>query len=305
MKLLFSFFLIVLLQNSSAQMNFQDSSAQVITYWDLGERYEYDVSLQTLQYSFGDTLKNETITYDVEVSLIDSTKDNYVVRWFYKNFKSDSNDPFLQKLVSVSEDIGINIRLSSLGAIEEVINWQEVSGFISNSLNSLRSEYSDNPRVSEIIDKTVEMYATKASIEATAIQDAQQFHSFHGAKYTLNERLSGEIKTPNIYNVNKPFDTKVEVILEDMDEKNGEYRIRSIQEIDADQLAEATFNYLARMFKDSEEDLPKREEFMKLSNITETVSIIHDSGWVLESVLWKEVGVDNTSNMEIRTIRMK
>ena len=44
---------------------------------------------------------------------------------------------------------------------------------------------------------------------------------------------------------------------------------------------------------------------MKLTNSVETVSRIHNTGWVLESVLWKEVIADGKTNMEIRTIQMK
>ena len=80
-----------------AQINHQDSSVQVITYWDVGEHYEYDVSLQKIKYTDTDTISNVMITYDVGITVIDSTEDSYIVCWDYKNFESNSKNKFEQK----------------------------------------------------------------------------------------------------------------------------------------------------------------------------------------------------------------
>jgi hypothetical protein len=115
---------------AKGQMNFQDSSAQVIAYWNLGEKYEYEVSLQKLQYTETDTTSDETITYDVEISVIDSSSNSYTVRWFYKNFKSDSKNPIAQKLAAVAEDIAVDIKTDELGVIQSVENWEEVRNYM-------------------------------------------------------------------------------------------------------------------------------------------------------------------------------
>lgn len=286
-------------------MSFQDSTAQVISYWDLGEKYEYSVIYQKLRYSEKDTSSNETMTYDVEVSVIDSTENNYIVRWFYRDFKSNSTNPLVQKLATVSEDISVEIKLDALGAIVGVVNWEEVRDYMTKSFDTLRNELPKIPEIDKMFQQFEVMYSSKASIEATAIQDAQQFHNFHGGKYKLNEKLTGQLTTPNVYFPDRPFDTEISVVLEELDEDNNQFTIRSINEVNSEQLTQTTYEYLSEMFKNMNQELPKRDDFKNLTNTVETVSRIHNTGWVLESVLWKEVVSEGITNMEIRTIQMK
>jgi len=91
-------FLMACSSTAYGQMNFQDSTAQVISYWAVGDTHEYSVVYQTLQYSEGDTTKNETMTYDVEVVVKDSTESDYVVSWTYGHLrKLTKNSYFVLK----------------------------------------------------------------------------------------------------------------------------------------------------------------------------------------------------------------
>lgn len=290
---------------AKGQINFQDSSVQVISYWDLGEKYEYSVSLQKLKYTDKDTSSNETVTYDVEVSVIDSTKDSYIVRWFYKNFKSDSKNPIVQRIAALAEDIAVDIKIDELGAVESIANLEEVRTYMMKSLDSLKKDYAAIPAMDKVFQQMEKLYANKSSLEATAIKDVRQFHTFHGGKYILNETATGQIKTANIYDKEKPFDTKISVVLEALDSVNNDYIIRSIQEVDAKQLTETTFKYLKNLTEQAGKEFIKEEDFIELKNSIETVSRIHNTGWVIESVLWKEVVAEGKTNMEIRRIEMK
>ena len=300
-------FLLLILTTTivKGQMNFQDSSAQVISYWDLGEKYEYAISLQQLKYTEQDTTANETMTYDVEVTVIDSTENSYTVRWFYKNFKTDSENPIVQKLVKVSEDISVDIKLDELGIIQSVENWEEIRDYMKKSVDSLSMDFKEIPEMEKVFQQILGMYNSKSAIEASAIQDAQQFHNFHGGKYTLNETVTGQIKTANLYDNSKPFDTQFSVVLEDLDAENNQYYLRSVQEVDSEQLTQTTLNFLNKMAKNMGKEFIKKEEFIDLKNVVETASRIHNTGWVLESILWKEVVAEGATNMEIRTIQMK
>lgn len=292
---------------AKGQMNFQDSSVQVISYWNMGEKYEYSVNYQKLKYTEKDTSSNETMTYDVEVSVIDSTDNSYTVRWFYKNFKTDSQNPIVQKLAAVSEDIAIDIKLDALGTIQSVENWEEVRDHIAKSIDSIKNDFDQIPGLDKIFHQMTVMYSTKASIEASAIEDVQQIHNFHGGKYMLNETATGKIKTPNLYDNANPFDTEVSVNLEELDKENNQFIIRSIQEVNSEQLAETTYKYLKEMTENlgQGQEFIKREDFNDMKNSVETVSRIHNTGWVIQSILWKEVTTEGITNLDIRRIQMK
>lgn len=305
MKKLLLLILITVSINLHAQMNFEDSSVQVITYWDLGEVYEYEVSLQKMKYTESDTLSTETISYEVEVSVIDSTKDSYVVRWLYKNYKTNSSDPIYQKIMMNSNNISVEIQLNELGIIESVVNWKEIRDHITTTIDSIKVQYKDAPEVDQVFEHVYKLYATKASIEATAIKDVQQFHNFCGAKYNLKEQLTLEADVPNLFIPTQPFKSNIFVELEEMDSENNQYYIRSIHEINSEQLTQVTYNYLKQMHEAAGKKMMAREDFKPLYNTTEILSRIHNTGWVLESTLWKEVTSDGITNMEVRTIQMK
>ena len=230
------------------QIHLEDSTAQVIGFWDKNEKQIYSVSLEKIKVKGTDTTSREMIKYDVEVTIKDSTAHSYLVEWFYKNYTTNSPNKVTQKLMSVAQDIKVLIETDEFGAIKGVTNWQEVRDYIKAGTNKLKKEFKDIPKMDEIITQMEKSYSTKAGIESQAIQDAQQFYTFHGAKYTLHEVLSGQLKTANLYGP-EPFDTEFTVSLDEINPEDNNYILRSTQIVNADQLAEATYAYLVNFRK--------------------------------------------------------
>lgn len=303
-KILF-FILICWSVDTKGQMNFQDSSVQVITFWNVGEVYNYSISLQKLKFAEKDTTSNETITYDVEVSVIDSAASHYIVRWLYKNYKTNSSNPFIQKVISAAEDIAVDIKINELGEILSVENWEGVRDYMAKSFEKLKNDIGSLPGLDRVMDQMKGMYSTKASIEAMAIQDAIQFHNFYGGKYYLHKKEIGQSTAANAYDPSKPFDIDLSVVLEKLDEEKSEYVMRSIQTVNPQQLSETIYKYLSDVSKNLGEEMFGFEEMKEMSNTLEIVSFIHNTGWVLESVSWKEIVSEGITNMEIRRIIMK
>ena len=147
------FLLLLLVKPLNAQINFQDSSAQVISYWEVGEKYEYAIKLQKLKYTETDTISIETMTYDVEVSVIDSSQSSYIVQWLYKNFNSDSKNPIVQKIASAAEDVIVKIELDELGIIQAVKNWEEVRDYMLKSFNNIRKDFEQMPEIQKVFEQ--------------------------------------------------------------------------------------------------------------------------------------------------------
>jgi hypothetical protein len=168
----------------------------------------------------------------------------------------------------------------------------------------LRQEYKGTPKMEDVITQVENTYLSKAAIESQAISDAQQFYNFHGAKYKLGEVLEAKIKSPNLYGA-EPFDTDISVSLDEINEADNNYILRSSQSVNPEQLAEATYGYLKRMATTMGAPAPKREDLESFTNETLTASRIHGSGWVVYSILTKTVASDKTSNIEERIIEIK
>jgi len=297
-----TFFLTTL--SSFGQINLEDSTVQVIGFWDKGEKQSYSVSLEKVKVNGNDTTSREMMKYDVDIIIKDSTSNSYIIEWFYRNYTTNSQNKFVQKLLTVAQDMKVLIKTDELGVVKEVVNWKEVRDHIKKGTTLLRQEFKDVPKMDEVITQIESMYLSKAAIESHAILDAQQFYNFHGAKYKLGEVLEGQLKTSNLYGP-EPFDTDVTVYLDEINQEDNNYILRSTQIVNPDQLAEATYGYLTRMAKTMGTPGPKREDLKKITNETLTASRIHGSGWVVYSILTKTVTADKVSNIEERIIEIK
>jgi hypothetical protein len=286
------------------QINMADSTAQVITYWDKGEKKNYSVSAEKIKIKGTDTTSREITTYDVEITVLKADDKSYTIEWFYKNLTTNSQNPTVQKLMNITKDMKVVFKTDELGVFVEVVNWKEIKDYIQKATTTLSKGIKDIPEMEKVIKQIETTYSTKAAIESASIKDIQQFHTFHGAKYKLGEVLEGQLKVPNIFGV-EPFDSDFTVYLDEINEEDNNFIMRATQEINKEQLTDATFNYLTTMAKNMKIDPPKREDLKELSNETLTASRIHGTGWVIYSVQTTTVTSDNVTNIEERIIEIK
>lgn len=304
-KYLISIILFSFTTEAISQMNFQDSTVHVVAYWNLGESYEYEYSLQKLVLEDTDTLSNETISCDIQVTVIDSTVNSYVVRWLYKNFETDSQNIIEKKITSVADGLTLDIKLDEYGVIQGVQNWEEVRDYMHKSFDKLEDDVGSNPLIVMDFDQMKRSWETKSSIERVALRDAQQYYNFHGAELSLKDTLDGVVKTENTNFVSTPFDTYVGMVLVEMDSEYDEFVVKYYCEVDSKQLTETTFNYLDRVAASKNEKFLPREQFEELKNSTESMSLIHNSGWLIKSMSWVEESMKGRTKFQITTINMK
>lgn len=305
MNKLLTIFLTVVATSAFGQINMEDSTAQVISYWSIGDKQSYSMSLQKIKLKGPDTTENVLMTYDVDITVIDSTENSYLVEWYYKNYKTNSTNEIVKKITALSEDIKVLIETDEYGAIKGIKNWKEVSEYMKKSIQPVKEEFKNAPQFAQIFDQMERMYTTKEGIEAAAIQDAQQFHTFHGGKYLLGEVLENTLQVPNMYDQSKPLASKVTLYLDELNPDENTFIIRSSQEVDSKQLTDVTYNYLKSMSKSMKSPEPKREEIGQLTNVTTSASRIHGTGWVIYSIQTKTVEAQGATSIEERIIEIK
>lgn len=301
-RILTTFFLLFFSCSVFAQISWPDSTVQAITYWDLYDSVGYEVQLDKIKLANGDTTSHQIITYDVAVTVIDSTSSGYLVEWYYYNFDIQGADPISEKIMKVSEDVAIEIITDELGVIQGVQNWEEVRNYTYDVIDKVFKDFG-NPTVEQVISGVKSMYATEEGITYAAIQDAQQFHSFFGLAYTMGERIEGMIQVPNLYNPEEPFDAEVNMELFKLNKESNSYTLLYVHQVDSEQLLAATLKYLESI------GLPQEAlgeiENLNLVNTVAVESTIHNSGWLLDSYQIKEVVADQSREVEIRSILMK
>ncbi len=290
--------------NVFGQINMADSTVQVITYWSKGEKQNYTVSLETTKVEGTDTVSKELISYDIEITVLDETKDSYTIEWLYKNATTTSKDAMSQRILDMAKNSKIVYKTDEMGTFLELVNWKEVRDYIRKTTATLRKDFKQVPEIAKITKQIETTYATKESIEASCIKEIQQFHGFFGGKYELGEIIEGLSKAPNIYG-KEPFDLDFIVLLDEINPEDEYYIMRSSQRVDQEQLTDAVFNYLTGMAKNMNVAPPKLADMQNLKNETNTVSIIDNTGWIIYSIQILTVNLDGTSNIEKRIIEIK
>lgn len=286
------------------QIDMNDSTAQVIGYWDKNEKQTYIVTQENYKINDSDTTSREFYKYTVDITIIDSTANSYIIEWFYKDYEIFSDDPLIEKIASIAEDMAIWIKTDELGAFQEVINWKEVRDYIFKGTDMLKTETKDIPNMDELIKQIEGLYSSKESIELAAVKEMHQFYTFHGGRYVYGKEYNADLKFSNLFG-GEPFDTKVSVWLDELNPDDNNFIIRMKQTVDSEQLTQATFDYLKSMAQTMKVPVPTREDIPEIANDTWTASRIHGSGWLIYSIETKETKAEGVTNIEERIIEIQ
>jgi hypothetical protein len=281
-----------------------DSTVQVIGYWNNMETHSYTVTNDDYKIKGSDTTEREFSKYLVDITIVDSTADSYTIDWFYHDYDIRSANELINKMSSVAEDMTVRIKTNELGVFLEVINWEEIKQFIHKGTSILKEEFKDIPDMDKLIDQMEGMYSSKSSIEGAAIREIQQFYTYHGGKYQLGKEIQAQMKVPNLYG-GEPFDSEVLLWIDEINPDDNYSVIRIKQTINSEQLTKTTFDYLTKISSTLNSPAPKWEDFPPLKNETWTESKIHGSGWIIYSDETKEVSADDVVKVENRMIEIK
>ena len=303
-KLKISGLLILACLKLSGQINMNDSTAQVIGYWDKGEKQTYTITQEKLSIAGSDTASREFCKYAVDITIVDSTASSYLINWTYRDYEVRSDNELIQKLTSMLEDITVRIRTDELGAFQEVINWKEVRDYIYKGTKLLKKETKDIPNMEKPIEQIEKLYSTKESIQLGAVKEMQQYYTFHSGSYKLGEEYTAEMKLDNLL-WPEPFDANITVWLDELNPDENNFIIQMYQQVDSTQLTNVTYDYLSKIAETLKKPVPKREDMISLTNDTWVSSRIHESGWVIYSIETKEVKTKDVLSVEERIIEIQ
>lgn len=303
-KLISLLLAIVITTVTTAQINIKDSSVQTVGYWDKKEKQHYSITTDKFKVKANDTISRTRLTYDVEITVTDSTEKSYTTEWVYSNFKTTSTDKIRRKLDVVPQGMKIVVKTDEMGSFEEVLNWKEVRDYMLRTSTFLRAEFGNDKDFDIVMKELEKVYATKENVEAIAINDIQQFYMFHGGKYTKGEPAEGKIEIPNVLG-GKPFDADVYIYLEEINKEDENYVLRYEQSVDEKQLIAAATEYVTSIAKKIGKPVPKDFNLKEMIHETLVGARIHEYGWPIYMILTKTVTSEENINIEERVIEIK
>lgn len=146
------------------QINIADSTAQVITYWDKGEKQNYSVTTKKIKLKGTDTASKDITTYDVEITVLNQADKSYTIQWLYKDIKTNSTNQTIQKLMNITKDMKVIFKTDELGAFTEVVNWKEIRDYIQKATTSLSKEFAVILEMDKLLKQIAMTYSSKEAL---------------------------------------------------------------------------------------------------------------------------------------------
>lgn len=288
---------------SFAQINMADSTVQVIGYWDKGETQTYTITEYKYNIKENDTMLMSTVSFDVDITVTDSTASTYLMEWVYKNYKMEYEGREINQFFLNRKEKKALVRTNEMGGLLEIENWKELADELNAGYDKALLLMGDdiNKKVNTL---GVGGHVTSEEIlRASAMKEIALFYAFHGGKYKFGEDVHATMQGPNITG-GKPFDVDITVSVNELNADDGYAVLESSQIVNPEQLKTATLNALTKMAKEmNAAELPSLQDIPEMKNETYTEATIHNYGWPL--FIYKSVLITAQSETEFREMHIE
>ena len=302
-KITFLISLFFLFPALNAQINMEDSTVQVIGYWDKNEKQSYQIQEKKATVVNENTTSSQEFSYKVDVQIVDSTAESYTIEWKYFDYKYISGPQELKTILTAYQPTKVLVKTDEMGMFAEIINSAEISAAMTKRLKNLIKKYkSDQYLVSEftaLIDK----YASKDAVEQLALSEIQQYYNYHGGRYKLDENLSATVKSP-FMNLEEGIDAELNVWLSEINVDDNNYILQMSKILDEEAMKKLMYEEAKNDPELTPDEKPEIHDMPQLKVETWAASRIHNSGWIVYSVQTVEVLFDNEKSTEERTIEL-
>lgn len=281
------------------QINMQDSTVQAITYWSKGERQSYRIESLKVKANAVDTVLLEHRIDDVEITVLQETKKSYTIEWRYKSNDTRVQNPDLEKMMyDVEDEFRIVYRTDENGIFEELTNWREVKSQFERGLKKWVERNRHLPRVEEAYELAKKTYLDQGKLAFYFLKPIVQFHHFYGFKYKLGRKFDVYPEEAASSSENAPASVKSQRMLMDIYPDKSYFRLESLTEVTLAPPQEVTK-------KAHGEAIPKDKPLDKIVNMVILRSLMHESGWVIESDFTSVVSSSDETIMYMQKIRLK
>ncbi len=285
---------------AKSQINPENSSVQVIGYWDKNEKHTYDFLNEKSKVKGKDTIVTESISYKVDMVVLDSTATSYTVQWKYRDVKATTENKSAQKLALLNEGLVIKFKTDEFGAFSELLNWEDIKKHNEKAYQLLEKE-ADATFRQAMIAVIRERYSTREAIEAHSLKEVAHFYTFHGLGLEKGEVIENDVDEENAI-TKTIMKTHIKIELFDVNVEDADYIIKFWQTYDRNAIMPVVTEMLGDI---TGKDTKKLNDIINKASLTDyQVSQIHDSGWPISSYFERLVNINDTQNLETRYVSL-
>ena len=188
------------------------SSTKITTigYWNIGDKVSYQVSQTDVTDKSGttQTAKQKSNTYDLEITVIDSTEHNYVLEMNYRKAAVEGYDPQLQELMnSFQTSAPIRYQTDELGLFQKILNTVELQKDFKKKCEEFKKQLIINrgaeaaKPVIKMLDDLQTEFSKPENIEVLYFSDIMAIHGNYGMELVLNKPTEIDVELPCLMDI--------------------------------------------------------------------------------------------------------
>ncbi len=287
-----------------SQINPEDSTVNIISFWEKGDKLQYKVTFETVKLTGKDTTAHERSVSYYDVMVTKETKKSYTLKWLCTSCNIKTESQILRRLSKGCKDMKIVYETDEMGEFKKFLNMKEIKKQMEKSYKDVKKDLGSIAKMKEQIEQLEKIALTESAIEEKGLAFIHLFHSFHGRQFKLKELLQRDLKEPNSLG-GEDFDSKFSLSLDSINFTEEFSILKMKQVVDEEQLRKETLNYLINMSKSMEIEPPTGEDVKNLTWLLEAKFIIYNDGWIKEVEQIKTAADDKTKRIETMKVELE
>lgn len=282
----------------SAQLNLKDSTAQIVAYWNKGEKYCYNYAAQTIEIKGTDTTELSYSESKFELEVIDSSANGYLINYTKLSEAvsiSDEKSPIaslLKRVANIGNSISITFKTNEYGSLQEIVNFDEYKNSLMSQLETLIKEMEKELKdktTREALNTAIAPFMSDAYVYKS-IEPITSLFSFHGYKFKLNERYTDNIQVASPFEQGKTLDGELQRYVAEFNPETTWTTFHSVTRYDKEQLKMTTLHYINSLLPENQK-ITSTSEVPEMSMDSYTSFTIHlGTGWPGYASFLQETG---------------
>lgn len=285
---------------AKSQINAEDNSVQVIGYWDKNEKHTYGFISEKASVKGNDTIITESISYKVDITVVDSTAKSYTLQWKYYDVAAKTENKVAEKLAKLNEGLVVKFTTDEYGAFNQLLNWEDIKKHNEKAVKLLEKESSATIRQT-VVALIKDKYKSREAIERHTLKEILQFYTFNGIGLKKGEVIEEDITEENPI-TKSPMKSHMKVELYDVNVEDSDYILKFWQTFDKGAIAPL----VTEMFRDLiGNDAKKITEFVEDATLNDYyITQFHNTGWPISSYFERSIKIKTSQNLETREVEL-
>lgn len=318
-KLTFVFSILLLFGSLNLAAQYVDREnglVNIVAYWDVGDSYQFDYETMKLKVLGNDTTQIENNKERFRLEVESENETGYVLRYdlisYDQTFDSEIERTIFEQMIEWQKSVPVKIQLTDMGEYVDLYNWEEIEAALPELLRMgeelIVGLFAEMEGTAELDPKQLAANMLQPMMHKNAIVGSMDYVlmmlKYHGRAIPIDDPIEWSEKRQSLLG-DELIDTECVAWISTIGEDDSYVTIKNQNTMDADQLMEATVNYLTKSIDANSDVSYDSSTFPNLRGEDYLGLNIHmATGWPTYSYYEKEVGTGEESSVEIRTVEI-